>query len=1080
MKIIGKYKQSSKFSKFALFFSLQIFPSIVLAAHHGLLNNEGALQQISIKNSGSADSEYLVVPMNTSPGATISLQIGIEGNTAASPSNTTSTSTALDDPRIVRRQFMKSDFLARRGTIDPSSALSPQTSIPFGATPTVGDIWRLNNDLSNQCNPGYSVEGEVTWVGNNIIVVTDKENPAYSLDINATNWQNMLVNMDSVIYPTIVDKFGAPSDTDGNGKVVIFFTQGMNRLDAPASPISSYSMYMPRDKLSRTECSSGNIGEIIYALTPDPTGAINSNVRTVSATMSGLPASFTRELAHLILDSNRISSNSPFEEPWMDEAIGGMAIEQAFYANSVGLTPFNNIIVTNLTTGPNASRRVAAFNTYQNILYGNWRPWLQAPSRYGVIDNSVKTLANSGAQWAFLRYAADRYSGSSLATETSFIKSLVSSNTTGINNLQNIIGSDANIWLRDYLISTYIDDSPKIATLGLTGNYTASSWNYRSIYTALGTSPLRDIALSVGGTETVLLKPLGTSSYYRFSIAPGATASLSLAPAAGNHNGNYAIIPLNYVSFDLDIPAAANNIIATPVNQGASVQWSIVPSDPGNSPVQYTATAWEGGAAVGSCSPTGNDQACTISGLTNGVTYSITIAAVNSIGNSSAYTKGVVTVTPQETRTAQTINFSSPGQQQVGIPHTLTATATSGLDVQFSSSPGCALQGNRLTFNAAGTGVCTVTATQPGDSQWLPAQPVSYSLNVVKGLNNITFNTQANQPYVKDGTFIISPTATTTSGLVVSYSSRTPSVCSVSGTTVGVVAAGTCTLVAQQSGDANWLTAAEQTQSLQITGAVPDAPTSVIATASENQGLVRWTAPLNTGGAPITNYVVTAVGDASKTCSTSSALTCTINGLTGGTAYTFTVVATNAEGKNSLPSQPSNSITPLRRSHVDSALQAQLTGGGPGCTFESSQASPAGAVTGLPTEVQAAGPQFAFKLTGCNVRGAVQMQIDYIASLPSSSQPLEYWKKNGAGHWAKYAGAQINGNRVTLTLTDGGAGDADGIENGEIVDPGVVVRMAGPSTATPVPATAPWLIALLSLVLSVFGALRYQRRSTAL
>ncbi|MFT8229531.1 hypothetical protein, partial [Salmonella enterica] len=68
--------------------------------------------------------------------------------------------------------------------------------------------------------------------------------------------------------------------------------------------------------------------------------------------------------------------------------------------------------------------------------------------------------------------------------------------------------------------------------------------------------------------------------------------------------------------------------------------------------MQYTATAWQGGAAVGSCSPTGNDQACTISGLTNGVIYSITMAAVNSIGNSSTYTKGVVTVTPQETRTA--------------------------------------------------------------------------------------------------------------------------------------------------------------------------------------------------------------------------------------------------------------------------------------------------------------------------------------------------------------------------------------------------------------------------------------------
>jgi hypothetical protein len=85
------------------------------------------------------------------------------------------------------------------------------------------------------------------------------------------------------------------------------------------------------------------------------------------------------------------------------------------------------------------------------------------------------------------------------------------------------------------------------------------------------------------------------------------------------------------------------------------------------------------------------------------------------------------------------------------------------------------------------------------------------------------------------------------------------------------------------------------------------APTSVSATAGAAQGVVSWTAPASNGGAAIIAYTVTST-PGSFTCTT--ALTsCTVTGLTNGTAYTFTVAATNSVGTGSA-SSASNSVTP--------------------------------------------------------------------------------------------------------------------------------------------------------------------------
>ena len=88
---------------------------------------------------------------------------------------------------------------------------------------------------------------------------------------------------------------------------------------------------------------------------------------------------------------------------------------------------------------------------------------------------------------------------------------------------------------------------------------------------------------------------------------------------------------------------------------------------------------------------------------------------------------------------------------------------------------------------------------------------------------------------------------------------------------------------------------------------VPAAPTIGTPTAGSTQVSVAFTPPSDNGGSTITSYTATSSPGSITGTGTSSPVL--VTGLTNGTAYTFTVTATNALGTGS-PSSPSSSVTP--------------------------------------------------------------------------------------------------------------------------------------------------------------------------
>jgi Bacterial Ig-like domain (group 3) len=214
---------------------------------------------------------------------------------------------------------------------------------------------------------------------------------------------------------------------------------------------------------------------------------------------------------------------------------------------------------------------------------------------------------------------------------------------------------------------------------------------------------------------------------------------------------------------------------------------------------------------------------CTTAALSSGIgscntwvpstpaTYSV--RAIYS-GDASYLTSTSTTSNIVVAQGAQSISFTAPADLDISAtPPALSATATSGLTVAFTSATTgvCTVSGTAITLITTGT--CTINANQAGNSNYTAASQVQRSFNISLRSQTITFGAIAD--------ILISGTppalsATASSGLAVVFTSATTGVCTVSGTTVTLVAPGTCTINANQAGDGTYAAASQVQQSFGV------------------------------------------------------------------------------------------------------------------------------------------------------------------------------------------------------------------------------------------------------------------------
>lgn len=159
-----------------------------------------------------------------------------------------------------------------------------------------------------------------------------------------------------------------------------------------------------------------------------------------------------------------------------------------------------------------------------------------------------------------------------------------------------------------------------------------------------------------------------------------------------------------------------------------------------------------------------------------------------------------------------------------------------------------------------------------------------WSLNTIVSSQTITFGTA---PTLTVGG-VGSVSATATSGLMVTYSSLTPSVCTVSGSTVNGINAGTCTVAANQAGNAGYSAAAQVTQSIQVMQPQSGGLTQTIGAMSFSPST------LSVGGTSVVSATATSGLPVVFSSMTSSICTVTPsqNSLFSPVIYTVTGVST--------------------------------------------------------------------------------------------------------------------------------------------------------------------------------------------
>jgi LPXTG-site transpeptidase (sortase) family protein len=168
------------------------------------------------------------------------------------------------------------------------------------------------------------------------------------------------------------------------------------------------------------------------------------------------------------------------------------------------------------------------------------------------------------------------------------------------------------------------------------------------------------------------------------------------------------------------------------------------------------------------------------------------------------------TVTAQKADQLITVTTAAPGAAAFNANFTVAATASSTLPVAYSAAGVCNNAGPIFTMTAS-TGNCSVRFDQAGDANYNAAPQITQTVNAQKAGQTITVTTPAPANAAYNSNFTVAATAS--SGLPVTYNSIGS--CTNVGATFTITSStGTCSVLYDQAGDANYNAAPQITETV--------------------------------------------------------------------------------------------------------------------------------------------------------------------------------------------------------------------------------------------------------------------------
>jgi type II secretory pathway pseudopilin PulG len=422
---------------------------------------------------------------------------------------------------------------------------------------------------------------------------------------------------------------------------------------------------------------------------------------------------------------------------------------------------------------------------------------------------------------------------------------------------------------------------------------------------------------------TCTVTGLNTGDSYTFAVAAvnivGTGTASSASPAVSLTTPN--------------APAAPTTAVASATS--ISVNWT-TPTNTGPAITGYqindtNTTTSTNATNVCAGSTTSTTTSCTVTGLIPGDTYTFTVAGINVVGTgtySPASTGLLVNAVPGTpaaptatgaSATSITVNWTAP---------TDTGTAITGYQINDHNVT-TAANGTNVCAGSTGstTTSCSVTGLIAGDSYTFTVAAInSYGTGAYSSASNAVLLVVPGTP-AKPTTVVVTGTSVTvtwvtpgdTGPAISGYqindtntTTSTPATNVCAGSTGSTTTA--CTVTGLVAGDTYTFTLAainvvgtglfSPTSTGLLVNAVPGTPAApTTSVASATSASISWIAPSDTGTA-ITGYQVndtntTTHANGTNVCAgstTSTAVTCTLTGLTAGDSYTFTVAAINSDG----------------------------------------------------------------------------------------------------------------------------------------------------------------------------------------